>query len=53
MNQIIQAVVLLVVAFLIISFLIPLLTGIWHTVVLVVVVIGAILGLMKIAGMWF
>lgn len=53
MNQIISAAILLVIALLIIHFLVPLLTGIWATIALLVVVIGAIVGLMKIAGMWF
>ena len=53
MNQIIQAVILIVIAMLIIYFLLPLLTGIWHTAALIVVVIGAILGLMRIGGLWF
>lgn len=53
MDKIIQAVILIVIALGIIYFLVPLLSGFIHTLVLVVVIVGAIIGLMKIAGMWF
>jgi len=53
MDKIISAVILLVVAFLILTVLVPFLTGVWHTVAVIVVVVGAIVGLMKIVGAWF
>jgi len=53
MDKIIQAVILLVIALAILYFLVPLLTGIFHTIVLILVVVGGIVGLMRIAGMWF
>jgi len=53
MDKIINAIILIVVALAIVYWLLPLLTGILHTIALVLVVVGAIVGLMKIAGMWF
>lgn len=53
MNTIIQIAVVFLVAFLIIKFLIPLLTGTIAIIALVLVVIGAIIALMKIGGLWF
>ncbi len=53
MDKIINAVILIAVALAIVYWFIPLLTGVLHTIALIVVVIGAIVGLMKIVGMWF
>jgi hypothetical protein len=53
MDKIISAAILLIVAYLILTFLVPFLSGVWATIANIVVVIGAIVGLMKIVGMWF
>lgn len=53
MDKIIQAAILILIALGIIYFLVPLLSGFLHLLVLIVVIVGAIIGLMKIGGMWF
>lgn len=53
MDKIIAAGILLVVAYLILTFLVPFVHGTLATIVTIVVVLGAIVGLMKIVGMWF
>lgn len=53
MQKIINAGILLVIALAIIYYLIPLLTGPLHAIALIVVVIGAIVGLLRIAGATF
>ena len=53
MDKIISALIILVVAYCILAFLVPFLSGIWATIATIVVVIGAIVGLMKVVGMWF
>lgn len=53
MDKIISAAILILIVWVIVAFLLPLLTGTIHTIAAVVVAVGGIIGLMKIAGMWF
>lgn len=53
MNKLIAAAILVVIALLIMYFFVPMLPGIWHTAAIIIVPIGAIVGLMRIGGMEF
>lgn len=53
MDKIISTIILIVIVWVIVAFLLPLLTGAVHAVAALVVAAGAIIGLMRIGGMWF
>lgn len=56
MEKIISAAILLVIAWAILYFLVPFVAAVsvvLGTIITVLVAVGAIVGLMKIAGLWF
>lgn len=53
MNTLLNIFIVLLVAWLIIRFFIPLLPGVFATIVLIVLVVSVIVWLMKLSGLWF
>lgn len=53
MDTILRVIIAIVVVWLIITYLIPLLPGPFHAIVLIILVIAVIVWLMKLGGLWF